>query len=135
MPRGGRRAGRAGEAYAQRSDLNQPVRTVPGQAYGAQTAQADAQRVVPLPSSAAPHPAPMARAAPAIPPEGLLSAPTTRPGEPVTAGLPIGAGPGPEALGIDATGNDQVLANLYAAYRLNPSPGLLAIITQTEQTR
>ena len=29
-----------------------------------------------------------------------LSAPTQRPNEPVTAGSPLGAGPGPEALGI-----------------------------------
>jgi hypothetical protein len=29
-----------------------------------------------------------------------LSAPTQRPNEPVTAGAPMGAGPGPEALGI-----------------------------------
>jgi hypothetical protein len=30
-----------------------------------------------------------------------LSAPTQRPNEPVTAGSPLGAGPGPEALGIN----------------------------------
>jgi hypothetical protein len=29
---------------------------------------------------------------------GPLSGPTARPNEPVTAGLPIGAGPGPEAM-------------------------------------
>jgi hypothetical protein len=29
-----------------------------------------------------------------------MDAPTQRPLEPVTAGLPIGAGPGPEALGL-----------------------------------
>lgn len=31
---------------------------------------------------------------------GMLTQPTTRPNEPVTAGVSIGAGPGPEALGM-----------------------------------
>jgi hypothetical protein len=68
----------------------------------------------------------------------MLSAPTARPNEPVTAGLPMGAGPGPEAMtqpvgGMD--GSDQVLANLYAAYRTAPTEGLRALIQQTEQAR
>lgn len=32
------------------------------------------------------------------PPRNLLTQPTQRPGEPITAGLPIGPGPGPEVL-------------------------------------
>lgn len=81
---GGKRVGRQGEAYGQRSDLNaQPVRTVPGQTYGKQAAQAAAQQVVPLPEA---------------PPLTPLGAPSARPNEPVTAGAPLGAGPGVEAL-------------------------------------
>lgn len=65
----------------------------------------------------------------------MLHAPTTRPNEPVTAGLPIGAGPGTEALGHLGAPNDQVLANLYTAYRVAPTEGLRALIEQTERLR
>ena len=51
--RGGRRTGTPGKAYGNRTDLNAaalPVTTAPGQEYGAQTAQANAQRAVPMAS-------------------------------------------------------------------------------------
>lgn len=132
LPRGGRRVGRAGASYPNRSDLAaQPVKTAPGQVYGAQAAQARAQQAVPLPTSPpaqAPAPQPM----PTPPDPGMLHAPTARPGEPVTAGLPIGAGPGPEAL-PGGLPQDQVLANMYRAFQMAPSDGLRALIAQTER--
>lgn len=135
MPRGGARRGKPGATYSNRSDLNQPVRTAPGQQYGQATAQADAQRAIPLPATAPPPsaaPAPVA----APPPEpGLLSAPTARSNEPLTAGMNIGAGPGPDANSPLVGGGDQVLANLYAVYRTVPTEGLRALIVQTEQAR
>lgn len=139
MPRGGRRNGKPGASYGNRRDLaTQPVRTAPGQPYGAAGRQADAQRAVPLPATPAAAAAPTPQATPFAPPEpGLLSAPSARPGEPITSGLPVGAGAGPEAVaaGLGGGNNDQILANLYQAYKIAPSEGLRALINQAERLR
>lgn len=110
--RGGRRQGTPGKSYSNRVDLqsHQPVRTAPGQAYGVATQQAQAQQAMPLPGGAAnagpstpPPPGPLG----GMPPLGTgplpgslgpLHAPTGRPNEPVTHGLPTGPGAGPEIL-------------------------------------
>lgn len=54
---------------------------------------------------------------PAGPPPVPLDAPSMRPGEPVTAGAASGAGPGPEAVGIqdDNTATMQQLAPLMTS--------------------
>lgn len=116
--RGGKRAGTPGTAYANRSDLREPVSTVPNQTYGEAAQQQSAQHSVPMaptqaegvsPISSVPVPSPPtartqhALAAQGNPPGVLpgqlqFDGPTQRPGEPVTAGLTSGAGPGPEAL-------------------------------------
>jgi hypothetical protein len=98
--RGGARLGKPGVAYGNRTDLNaQPVRTAPGQPYGAAKAQADAQRQMPLPQlpPAAAAPAPGVPSSTGAPELVGLYAPTMRPDEPVQAGLPIGPGEGPIA--------------------------------------
>lgn len=97
MPRGGARQGTPGRAYGNRSDLNGPkppgtplpVTAAAGQPYGARKAQEDAQRAVPM---AAGLPAPAPTQVPS------LAEPSSRPDEPVTSGLPMGPGAGPEAL-------------------------------------
>jgi hypothetical protein len=109
MPRGGRRTGTPGKAYANRTDLNLPAQAAAGQQYGKRTQQIAAQRAMPMgrPSTdAVPQGRGGAPSGPAAPPAGPmpgslmpLDAPTQRPGEPVTTGLPVGAGAGPEALG------------------------------------
>jgi hypothetical protein len=116
MPRtrlpGGTRAGTPGQAYSNRTDLNQnrslPVRVATGQTYGKAQAQAEAQRAIPM--APPPQPATMplpgggGQAAPSspglIPPGafGDIHRPTERPAEPVTAGAALGPGPGPEAI-------------------------------------
>jgi hypothetical protein len=112
VPRGGKRAGKPGKSYTNRTDMHQPVTTVPGQVYGQATAQQNAQKALPLPTQSTP---PGGQARPTSPssPTGLppggpppvgpgdlgpLHAPTGRPDEPLTAGLPTGPGPGPAAL-------------------------------------
>lgn len=81
---GGPRQGQQGKAYPNRTDLNaQPIRTAPGQPYGDAAAQAAAQAAVPL-AQAQPVPS--------------MEGPTTRPGEHVMTGAPMGPGPGPEIL-------------------------------------
>jgi hypothetical protein len=136
VPRGGRRSGAPGVTYPERTDLNQAVRTVPGQPYGQAGAQQAAQQAIPQPQTPVVQASPAPTAAPfAAPESGMLHAPTARPDEPVTAGLPVGAGPGPEALGALGRPDDQVLANLYAAYRTAPTEGLRQLIQTTEQLR
>jgi hypothetical protein len=105
-----------------RSDLTKPTsQTVPGQGYGVAAEQRAAQQQIPMgtppapsPSGAGPGPgagAPPTPPAPGPPPSpivppgsnGSISRPTERPNEPVTHGLPMGPGAGPEALtGIGA---------------------------------
>lgn len=124
--RGGTRQGIQGAQYSNRSDLiekpRQPVRTATGQAYGQAGAQAAAQRAIPLPQ----QPSPQMGSAPPLP----FDAPTQRPGEPVTAGLPIGAGPGPEVLG--PMGDDTIILQLRALYQAYPNSDLRAIIEEFE---
>jgi hypothetical protein len=80
MPRGGKRQGTPGKGYTNRTDL--------GMNYdqGQMTAAAGGMQAPPGPTGPAP-----------LTPEDspMLSDPTQRPDEPITAGLPIGAGPGP----------------------------------------
>lgn len=96
---------RKGSTYPNRTDLNgptrEPITTVPGQPYGDAASQRRAQRVIPIGSPpgplvpVAPHPT-----RPVVQPGQLpFLEPTQRPNEPVTAGLPTGPGPGPEAIG------------------------------------
>lgn len=84
----------------------QPVRTPTGLPYGEANQLEQAQRAAPLagapPAAAAPNPQPQGGLAQALEaargmamPLTNLRSPTERPNEPVTAGLPVGAGPGP----------------------------------------
>jgi hypothetical protein len=121
MPRGGRRSGRPGAQYPNRSDLAagprqaaQPVRAAPNQPYGARGAQEAAQQTMPLPQ---------------VTP---LDAPTERPAEPVTAGLPSGPGPGPEALGAAGPGSDDTLTRLKVLFQAHPNDDLGRLITDIE---
>jgi hypothetical protein len=105
MPRGGRRSGTPGSAYAQRTDLSQPAQLPPaaatGQPYGQASQQIAAQQAVPIQSGpATPQAAPPETPQGPMPGElGAFHGPTTRPDEAVTHGLSVGPGAGPEALG------------------------------------
>lgn len=86
MPRGrgGARQGTPGKAYANRTDLATNMNMD-------QAASPASGGIVPQSRDAAPLP---------VYPEDTpnLMDPTQRPDEPLTSGLPMGAGPGPEAL-------------------------------------
>lgn len=94
--------------YPNRSDLQTATSAVPtGQAYGARQATEQSLKVVPIAGASGPGgggsqppspPGPIDAATNMPPPQGGLGAPTARPNEPVTAGLPVGAGPGPEGI-------------------------------------
>lgn len=116
MPRGGKRSGKPGVSYSNRTDLNaQPVRTAPGQGYGKQAEQARAQAAMPLAQT---PPTPQAAAAPASAPVPLggLYDPSMRGDEPVQHGLG-GQPSGP-------TTRDMLLA----VYRQYPNDDLLRMI-------
>lgn len=112
MPSGGVREPTPGTTYTNRSDL--AVKAAPGQTYGEAGAQVAAQQAVPLQGPSGPAPGSLTP----------LTAPTQRPGEPITAGLSTGPGPGPEALGIQ----NSLLAQLRAMYAQYPSRDLLRLI-------
>lgn len=61
---------------------------------------------------------------------GPLDGPTARPGEPVTAGAPVGPGPGPEVLGM---GRGDELDEIRALYQRFPSEELRQIIEEAEE--
>jgi hypothetical protein len=103
-------AGTPGTPYANRSDLTLPVSTAPGQEYGQAAEQQVAQGAIPMAAGERPNPQGQApqtpeSAAPApsapVPAPGSMPFlhPTTKPDEPVTGGIPQGAGAGPEVLG------------------------------------
>jgi hypothetical protein len=119
LPRGGKRQGKPGATYTNRTDLmRQPVKTSPSPEYGTAVRQAEAQRAVPL-AAAPPPPVPGAA--------GPLDRPSERPSEPITAGMPMGPGPGPEVLGPQFGGPDPV-ADLRALYLLYPNEDLRRLI-------
>jgi len=111
-------------AYGQRVDLNNPVNR---QQYGDKKKLADAQRAVPVASSPNVS-APVARPVPGE--RGSLTRPSERPNEPITAGAPFGAGPGPEAAGIipTSTGGDDVLQQLIYLNQAYPNKDLADLI-------
>ena len=103
-----------------------------GQTYGKRQEQMEAQRAVPMGRS--PVEAPVARPRPAAP--GSLTAPTARPDEPITAGAPFGAGPGPMELGMptEAQTDDDALREIRAIYMRYPSQELADIIQFYEES-
>lgn len=119
-----------------------PVRTAPGQQYGMAGEQRAAQQALPMgpppaPAMGAPGPGGPAGATPAgpppvgrpVPPVTVvpLTDPTARPGEPVTAGVPVGAGPGPEALGLpDENGVEDLALYLPMLEWMASQPGASA---------
>lgn len=127
MARGGRRKGTPGQAYPNRTDLAGPAKpmVVPGQGYGEQGKQVAAQKALPMGTPTVPKAMPTPDDVPS-----LLGGVSVRPNEPLTAGLPSGAGPGPEAIGF-ASGVAQPrpgFDDLEAIYQAFPFPGIRALI-------
>lgn len=117
--RGGRRNGKVGKAYPQRSDLQGgklPVTATPGQGYGEAGAQISAQQAVPMgtPSVAGGPPAAPGPLPAHVPMPGSLGdifADSTDPNEHVMSGAAMGPGPGPEAFGLGPGQSTQMDVN------------------------
>ena len=101
-------------------DNTQAVRRMPDVAYGEQQALTEQQKAAPLPKDTLPQAEPMRRRMPEVD----VFAQTQRPTEPVTSGLPFGAGPGAEEP-LENT-NDII----YEMYRLTGDSYLLNLIDQ-----
>lgn len=94
--------------YSRRTDGGpaQVISAAPNQAYGEAGQQRLAQRLAPMgaaePMPAAASPTPDQQQAMRLPAfnGAALTAPTERPNEPITAGVDIGPGPGPEILNL-----------------------------------
>ncbi len=129
MPRG-RNTGAGGN----RIDNLLPNVTAPGQEYGQAASQRMAMNELPMGAPPEVQPAASPQAARQAPmslaqmvgqqqqaaPVSVtpLTAPTERPDEPITAGLPFGQGAGPEALG-----QGQLLSDMLAQISQHPSAG------------
>mgnify|MGYP001163507004 FL=1 len=79
----------AGRNY---QDTTQAVRRIPGVAYGEQQDLIQQQQAAPLPKDTLPKEQPQVQAAQRQMPNIDVFAPTERPNEPVTSGLPFGPG-------------------------------------------
>lgn len=90
------------------SDKRQAAQVIPSQNYGDRSEMQALQTSAPLAATGSMNGVePGAAAAPqqaSLPPIVPLDAPTTRPDEPITAGIDMGPGPGANALGISNNG-------------------------------
>jgi hypothetical protein len=115
---GGAREGMQGKSYSNRTDLNMnPQKTAPP--------------APPAPPAAAgPQAMPAGAPGQATPgSNGSLFRDSANPNEPVTSGLPIGAGPGPPG-GVSPGGDS--LGVLRAVYQRFPSEGIRLLIEYAE---
>jgi hypothetical protein len=149
MPRRGRGEGES-KAYAQRTDLmgpkKIPVDAPTGQPYGVRAQQVAAQRAIPMArpqtdsiaapaQSGAATPTAPRPSAPSGPPAGgvvPLHAPSTRPDEPITAGLSVGAGPGPEVLGALRGSSETTADELRAIFVRFPTEEMRSLLETLE---
>ena len=106
-------AGAAGPGkFSKRTDMN-----LGSIAYGEGVETAAIQGGAPL--ARTPDVTPMSRSEQGIAPSQLaritpLYAPSERPDEPITSGIALGAGPGPEFLGINSAAPAESLSNILA---------------------
>lgn len=118
--------------FSQRTDGGpaQGMKQLANAAYGEQAEFASIQGGAPM-ASTRDGGAIAQQAARQMPPVTQLGAPTERPDEPVTAGSPSGAGPGPEAFGMGSSvkGQSSVDAQALGSYlpaltRMANAPGV-----------
>tara|TARA_B100000214_G_scaffold119157_1_gene84125 strand:+ start:898 stop:1317 length:420 start_codon:yes stop_codon:yes gene_type:complete len=109
-------------ALSQRTDGAQPVMRLPNAEYGESKAFEEQQQAAPLgDSGGAMAPLPMAGPGGSSP---NVFAPTENPGEPITAGAPVGPGTTPPPASL----YDDVDILLSALYSVNPHPVIAELI-------
>lgn len=118
--RGGVRQGTPGKGYVNRTDLTQHYDNTK-----------DAAGTAPMPAGGIP----MQFTTGPIGADQIpnLSDPTHRPDEPVTEGLPVGAGRGPEALGtMPPPPADPVRLAVEAMLQIAPNPDLMRVLNRLD---
>lgn len=113
MPRKRKSQSAPGGAYANRTDLTtgtQAVSAPSGLPYGQRQAMEQAQQQAPLPQQGLDQILAAAQSHGFNPVQ--LNAPTERPYEPITHGLPIGPGGGPEVLNLPTNSTSMQLRQL-----------------------
>lgn len=112
------------------------IQAATGQTYGEAGKQIAAQRAVPMGASPTDAQGQPQRSVPGT--LGSLTRPTERPNEPITAGAPFGAGPGPSMMGMSPntpppSGSKQDLVErVRAIYSMYPNPNLMALMNALE---
>lgn len=141
--RGGPRQGSVGQRYQNRSDMRTPGQRITpsnlpaSQQYGQGVQQARSLSVAPtpgatVPQGSSPNSAPQTVLQPGDVPS--LSDPTANPNEPVTAGLSLGPGVGPEGLGAIAVQDSPELGIAKRLFLEFPNPDLRRYISYLEDT-
>lgn len=130
--------------YARRTDGGpaQSLSAAPNQDYGEATQQLNAQRIAPMAGATPPPKTAVPSGGDAPQPTmpqftgPALTDPSQRPGEPITSGVDIGAGPGSSILNLPnpAQGTGQMSA-LLQRYAVNDSSGLIAQLLAKAQAR
>lgn len=119
MPRGGKRQGTQGRAYSNRTDLTSN--------YGANGSPAAGGMEAPREQTPLMGPGIGADMVP------NLGDPSMRPDEPVTAGLSVGPGSGPEALGpMPPPPTDPVRQVVLAMMQVAPNPDLIRVLARLD---
>jgi len=135
-------------AHSRRTDGGpaQVISAAPDQGYGEMSDQMNQQRTAPMggqtPLPTPPQAAPAAGPGNAQPASnyagGAFNAPSARPGEPVTAGAPIGPGPGPEALSSNVVMPNRgtgAMTDLLQRLSATDTTGILGQLMQAAQAR
>jgi len=107
MPRKRKTQPGPGGAYANRTDLTQPVSAPSGLPYGERQELETAQQQAPLPQQASLDQILAAAMQHSFQPT-MLNAETSRPNEPIQHGLPTGPGGGPEVMGAPPRTSDML---------------------------
>ena len=117
--------------FSKRTDM-----TLPSQAYGEGVETQAIKQGAPLAKTPDVRglPASQVREA-AQDPITPLYAPTTRPDEPITAGIAIGEGPGPEILGMQSRMGQRKLSDILAEMLPFDNTGEVAILYQNALSR
>lgn len=122
---------------------DQPIQDLPDAKYGENKVYQEQQQVMPgAAAQAAPptpepqqigragSPAPADQESPPMDPLGAFMGPSSRPGEPVTAGAPLGPGPNSLTLGPNAPSAPDTLSKTLAAYGAADDTGIVAQLAQ-----
>ena len=125
----GKKARRIDLDKARKVQRQAKIQNATGGAYGQRAELMDIASGAPMPQTGAVPQAPMRPAPPisSIPSVGAFE-PTQRPDEPITAGLPVGEGPGPEVLQTPVTAPDQLAVLARAMFAANPTPQLRRLV-------